>query len=92
MVLGGLIQDDITDAVKKVPLLGDIPGLGALFRSNSKSRSKSNLLVFLRPTVIRNKEDSDTATNRKYKDIWEVEISSGGGASDITENFRGRRN
>ncbi len=92
VVLGGLIQDDITDAVKKVPLLGDIPGLGALFRSNSKSRSKSNLLVFLRPTVIRNKEDSDTATNRKYKDIWEVEISSGGGASDITENFRGRRN
>ena len=48
IVLGGLIQDDITDATKKVPLLGDIPGLGFLFRSKSKSRTKSNLLVFLR--------------------------------------------
>jgi len=90
IVLGGLIQDDVTDGVKKVPLLGDIPGLGRLFRSTSKSRTKSNLLVFLRPTVIRTKEDADKATDRKYGDIWEVEISSGGSQSEISDTFRGR--
>ena len=85
IVLGGLIQDDITDSQRKVPFLGDIPGLGWFFRSTSTSRTKSNLLVFLRPTVIRSKEDASKATNRKYDDIWEVEISS-----EISDTFRGR--
>jgi general secretion pathway protein D len=90
IVLGGLIQDDITDGVRKVPWLGDIPGLGRLFRSTNKTRTKSNLLVFLRPTVIRSKDDADKATERKYEDIWEVEITSGGAQSEISETFRGR--
>ncbi|MFP6815213.1 MAG: type II secretion system secretin GspD [Pseudomonadales bacterium] len=92
IVLGGLIQDDITESVKKVPFLGDIPGLGWLFRSTSKTRTKSNLLVFLRPTIIRSKEDANQVTNRKYEDIWEVEITSGGSQSEISETFRGRPN
>jgi general secretion pathway protein D len=90
IVLGGLIQDDITEAVKKVPFFGDIPFLGQLFRSTSKSRTKSNLLVFLRPTIIRNKDDAKRVTDRKYEDIWEVEITSGGIQSEISEIFRGR--
>lgn len=90
IVLGGLIQDDINDARKKVPLLGDIPGLGFLFRSTSKSRTKLNLLVFLRPSVIRDKQAADQATNRKYQDIWEVEIRSGGEDLAPEELFRGR--
>jgi general secretion pathway protein D len=90
IVLGGLIQDDINDTRKKVPLLGDIPGLGFLFRSTSKSRTKLNLLVFLRPSVIRDKEAADNATNRKYQDIWEVEIRSGGEDLAPEELFRGR--
>ena len=90
IVLGGLIQDDITEAMKKVPFFGDIPGLGRLFRSTSKSRTKSNLLVFLRPTIIRNKDDAKRVTDRKYEDIWEVEITSGGIQSEISETFRGR--
>ena len=90
IVLGGLIQDDISDAEKRVPWLGDIPGLGRLFRSTTKSRTKNNLLVFLRPTVIRTKGDAEKATDRKYDDIWEVEITSGGGQSEISETFRGR--
>ncbi len=76
IVLGGLIQDDITDTDKRVPLLGDIPLLGRLFRSTTKSHTKRNLLIFLRPTVIRTKEDADAITDRKYRDIWEVEITS----------------
>src|SRR5690606_24666899 len=53
VVLGGLIQDDITQSVSKVPLLGDIPWLGRLFRSTTDTHVKRNLMVFLRPSVIR---------------------------------------
>ena len=76
VVLGGLIQDDITKVQKKVPLLGDIPGLGKLFQSNTDTRTKRNLLVFLRPTVLRTKEDAGAASQRKYDAIWDVEIRS----------------
>ena len=76
IVLGGLIQDDLTTNLKKVPLLGDIPGLGFLFRSNSNERRKTSLLVFLRPTVIKTVEDLRASAERKYRDIWDVEITS----------------
>lgn len=76
IILGGLIQDDINDSESRVPLLGSIPVLGNLFKSKSKTKSKTNLLVFLRPTVIRNKEDALSATHDKYSSVWEVEINS----------------
>ena len=76
IVLGGLIQDDITKNNSKVPLLGDIPLLGNLFRARGESRTKTNLLVFLRPTVLRTSEDAAAATADKFSDIWEVEIIS----------------
>ncbi|MCZ6640557.1 MAG: type II secretion system secretin GspD [Gammaproteobacteria bacterium] len=88
IVLGGLIQDDITDTEKRVPLLGSIPVLGRLFRSTTKSRTKRNLLIFLRPTVIRTKEDADKVTDEKYRDIWEVEITSRDTGPD--QLFKGR--
>ncbi|MCZ6855781.1 MAG: type II secretion system secretin GspD, partial [Gammaproteobacteria bacterium] len=88
IVLGGLIQDDITDTEKRVPLLGSIPVLGRLFRSTTKSRTKRNLLIFLRPTVIRTKEDADKVTDEKYRDIWEVEITSNDTGPD--QLFKGR--
>ena len=56
LVLGGLIQDDVRKSNTKVPLLGDIPYLGGMFRTDTKSRQKSNLIVFLTPTIV---EDSD---------------------------------
>jgi type II secretory pathway component GspD/PulD (secretin) len=56
LVLGGLVQDDTRTSNTKVPILGDIPGLGHAFRSDSKSRQKSNLLIFITPTIV---EDSD---------------------------------
>jgi general secretion pathway protein D len=66
IVLGGLIEDkfDITRA--KVPLLGDIPYLGALFRSESRSRKKTNLMVFLRPVVMRDQSSSDRISLDRY--------------------------
>jgi general secretion pathway protein D len=90
IVLGGLIQDDINDTMKKVPLLGSIPAIGRLFRSDSKSRVKRNLLVFLRPTVIRTDSDAKEVTEHKYKDVWEVEIQSSGGDVSPDDLFRGR--
>lgn len=76
IVLGGLIQDNVSEAKKKVPLLGDIPGLGFFFRSSTNKNMKTNLLIFLRPTIIRSQEDANDATERKYRDIWEVEITT----------------
>ncbi len=59
LVLGGLIEDRFTDQKSKVPLLGDLPVVGALFRSESRTRKRTNLMVFLRPVVLR---DADSAT------------------------------
>ncbi|WP_233146100.1 type II secretion system secretin GspD [Pigmentiphaga sp. NML080357] len=53
IVIGGLIQDQVTGGVEKVPGLGDIPGIGALFRYDNRKRTKTNLMVFLRPYVVR---------------------------------------
>ncbi len=66
LVLGGLIQETVSEGESKVPLLGDIPLLGALFRSTSSSKSKQNLMVFLRPSILRDDTDSAYITNEKY--------------------------
>ena len=67
VVLGGLIQDDVSNNVQKVPLLGDVPILGQLFRYKNRTRQKTNLLVFLRPQVIRGPKDMDEPTRDKYE-------------------------
>jgi general secretion pathway protein D len=69
VVLGGLIKDDVQDGQQKVPILGDIPFLGRLFRSDAVSVTKTNLLIFIRPTIIRDDEQLDGATAEKYKYI-----------------------
>ena len=66
IVLGGLISDDVQEFERKVPLLGDIPFLGRLFKSTTSSRSKKNLVVFLKPTIVRNVSDMQMITNEKY--------------------------
>ncbi|GAC1033773.1 GspD family T2SS secretin variant XcpQ [Pseudomonas sp. No.21] len=69
IVLGGLIQDDVTTTDSKVPLLGDIPLLGRLFRSTKDSHVKRNLMVFLRPTVVRDRAGLAALSGKKYSDI-----------------------
>jgi len=66
VVIGGLIQDSVNDGVQKVPVLGDIPILGALFRYKTRSHTKTNLMIFLRPTLVRNSEDSGAYTGERY--------------------------
>ena len=66
IVLGGLLQDSLSNGQDKVPVLGDIPGLGNLFRYESRKRSKTNLMVFLKPTVIRDSTVARGLTNDRY--------------------------
>lgn len=69
IVLGGLIEDTLTDSVERVPGLGSIPVLGYLFRYQSKRRTKTNLMVFLRPTVVRSNEQSVSVAGDRYEYI-----------------------
>ncbi|WP_446940829.1 GspD family T2SS secretin variant XcpQ [Pseudomonas aeruginosa] len=69
IVLGGLIQDDVVQAESKVPLLGDIPWLGKLFRSTKDTHTKRNLMVFLRPTVVLDGAGLAAISGKKYSDI-----------------------
>jgi general secretion pathway protein D len=66
LVLGGLIEDRFEENKSKVPLLGDIPGIGALFRSESRTKRRTNLMVFLRPIVMRNTEDATRLSLDRY--------------------------
>ncbi|RFP24162.1 type II secretion system protein GspD [Duganella sp. BJB488] len=66
IVLGGLIEDTEGDGVEKVRGLGDIPVLGNLFKYQTRSRKKTNLMVFLRPVVIRSKEQSTSLATDRY--------------------------
>ena len=66
ITLGGLISEDIIDTKSKVPLLGDIPFLGKLFSSNSSTRKKRTLMIFIRPTIIRSQEAASSLSRQKY--------------------------
>jgi len=78
IVLGGLLQDDEQISAEKVPFLGDLPGVGALFRSRGKSRSKTNLMVFLRPTIIRSAEDARPLTQRRLEQARQLDLEQSG--------------
>ncbi|MEK9988571.1 MAG: type II secretion system secretin GspD [Halieaceae bacterium] len=74
VVLGGLVKDDVQDSTQGVPILSGIPLLGRLFRNDVVTVTKSNLLVFIRPTIIRDDEDLKGATAEKYRFIREQQI------------------
>lgn len=73
VVLGGLIQDQMTDGQDSVPLLGDIPVLGQLFRYSNRKRTKTNLMVFLRPVIVRTAADAAAVTSPRYDYILNQE-------------------
>ena len=66
VVLGGLLQDEYSGNQEKVPGLGDVPWLGNLFKSEARTRKKTNLMVFLRPVVVRDAKDSDRLSLDRY--------------------------
>jgi general secretion pathway protein D len=67
VVLGGLLQDEYADNEEKVPGLGDVPLLGNLFKSQTRSRKKTNLMVFLRPVVLRDAQSTDSLSMDRYE-------------------------
>ena len=67
IVLGGLIQNTLSVTTQQIPLLGDIPFLGALFRFKSEERKRTNLMIFLRPVIIRTVEDGYRVTQDRYE-------------------------
>jgi general secretion pathway protein D len=67
IALGGLVEDSYSDSREKVPLLGDIPLAGQLFRYDSRKRSKTNLIVFLRPVILRDTESYEGITQSRYE-------------------------
>jgi len=74
IILGGLIRDEVQETRTKMPLLGDIPVLGWLFRSDATNVDKSNLMVFLRATIVRTAEELQGATAQKYRTIREEQL------------------
>src|SRR5690606_13385195 len=75
IALGGLISDDVQKTVRKVPLLGDIPLLGVLFRSTSETHVKRNLMVFIKPTILESNERLVDMTRDKYMGITAMQFS-----------------
>ena len=76
LVLGGLTQDDSRDSVVKTPLLGDIPLVGNLFRSNTTRKTKQNLMVFIHPVILRDTESASLVTDSKYNFMKAQRIDS----------------
>ncbi|HEY7742935.1 MAG TPA: type II secretion system secretin GspD [Burkholderiales bacterium] len=76
VVLGGLVQDSVTSSVEKVPILGDIPLLGHLFRFESRKQQKTNLMVFLRPFVVRDEAAARTLVIDRYDQMRKLEEST----------------
>ncbi|NRB41348.1 MAG: type II secretion system secretin GspD [Pseudomonadales bacterium] len=75
IVLGGLLRDDVQEKVTKVPILGDIPLLGRLFKSSFTQVTKTNLMIFIRPTIVNSSAKSLEVTKKSYDDIRATQTS-----------------
>jgi general secretion pathway protein D len=85
LVLGGLIEDRVEDGVEKVPALGDIPVVGNLFKYQTRKGTKTSLMVFLRPTVIRTNFQSVNVAGDRYEFIRNVQNQSRGSSVILPE-------
>ncbi len=81
LALGGLLEDSERRSFQRVPLLGDIPVLGTLFSSKTKNHTKTNLMIFIRPTIVRSQADADELTAGRWNTVREQQQERGGYAS-----------
>jgi len=86
IVLGGLIKDNVKVQVSKVPLLGDIPWLGRLFSSSKEVNEKTNLMVFLRPTLLRNTASTEQMSRQKYNSMRSLRPLEGNTRGQLPED------
>lgn len=77
VVLGGLISEDVSEKVKQVPCLGGFYGVGEMFKQTSRSKNKSNLMVFIRPVIINTNEDMLLETHKKINSVQKNQSGSG---------------
>ncbi|MFT4808751.1 MAG: general secretion pathway protein D [Paraglaciecola sp.] len=89
IVLGGLIDEDVQESVSKVPLLGDIPILGHLFKSTSTTVRKRNLMVFIRPTIIRDGVTMNEISHKKYQYIRAQQLKRQANGIPLMPNTNG---
>ncbi len=75
LVLGGLIQDDLRETQQRIPLLGSIPLIGHLFRVDSSTKKKTNLMVFIKPTILRDDSQAAFETDAKYNYIRNQQLA-----------------
>lgn len=87
LVIGGLIERMEFDNQDKVPFLGDIPALGNLFKTTSRSRARQNLMVFIRPTILRDRDTSNAATQKKLEYIRARELLATGEPTSALEQL-----
>mgnify|MGYP005748284871 FL=1 len=88
LVLGGLIEDSFRDRQEKVPLLGDIPLLGRLFRYDSTQKIKQNLMVFIHPAIIKDSVEAGAYTSRKYDYLRARQLEAGIGERGLIRDSR----
>jgi general secretion pathway protein D len=74
VVLGGLIEEQTGESLQKVPLLGDLPGVGALFRSKAGKVTKTNLMVFIHPVILRDSAVAESSTSSKYNYLRAIQL------------------
>jgi len=74
LVLGGLISNNITESIESIPILGDIPAVGRLFRHKTRRLEKKNLMVFIKPIIIHDRRDAEAITHTKYDLSRETQI------------------
>lgn len=86
IILGGLLDDKVTEGTSRVPLLGSIPLIGHLFKSSNSKKSKTNLLVFIKPTVMRNAIQASYETNSKYNFVRDLQLNINGGSVSLQPN------
>jgi len=88
VVLGGLIKDNVQDGTQRVPVLGSIPLLGRLFRNDAVEVTKTNLLIFIRPTIIRDDKALEGATANKYQYIRDQQLQRRANGSNLLDSER----
>jgi general secretion pathway protein D len=83
IVLGGLLEDNLVEGKSQVPILGSIPLIGNLFKARNSTKKKTNLLVFIKPTILRNGTQATIETNSKYNFLRDMQLERNGGKASL---------
>ncbi len=83
LFIGGLVDDQLNDTQNRIPLLSSIPLLGSLFKSRSISKTKRNLMIFIHPVILADRDDGDYYTRKRYDDVRKAQVDATNGATPL---------